>query len=188
MTLVEALAPRRANSTVWWIYQVVAVLTGSLLIALSAQISFRLPFSPVPITGQTFGVLLIAALLGRIRGTAAVMTYLGEGICGLPVFAGGACGAFHLLGPTGGFLVSFIPAAFLVGFLAELGWDRSYIFSGLAMLIGSLVVLTMGATWLSLFVGWNNAWQMGFFPFIIGDVVKISAAIFVLPSLRRLIR
>ena len=187
MVVAEVLAPRQTRSAVWWLYQVTLVLCSSALIALFAQISFYLPFTPVPITGQTFGVLLIGALLGRWRGALTVIAYLSEGISGLPVFAGAGCGAVCLFGPTGGYLAGFVPAAFLVGMFAERGWDKHVILTALAMLIGSVVILTAGVAWLSVFVGHENVLAMGLYPFLIGDVLKIAAAAVVFPSLRRLV-
>ena len=104
--------------------EVALILGGSLLIALSAQLQFVLPFSPVPITGQTFTVLLLGALYGSKRGPATVVTYLALGVMGLPVFAGGTFGVARLVGPTAGYLVGFLVAAFVVGLLSERGWDR----------------------------------------------------------------
>ena len=103
---------------------VVLVLSGSLLIAITAQLT--LPMWPVPLTGQTFGVLLVGALLGRRLGPISVMTYIGEGAMGLPFFQGGGAGVAHLFGPTGGYLAGFVVAAFIVGWLCELGWDRRW--------------------------------------------------------------
>ncbi|RPJ40883.1 MAG: biotin transporter BioY, partial [Candidatus Latescibacterota bacterium] len=100
------------------------VAFASLLLALSARVAIPLPFSPVPISGQSFAVLLVGALLGSRRGSAAVLLYLAEGAVGLPVFAGGAGGAAYLVGPTGGYLAAFLPAAFVVGALCERGWDK----------------------------------------------------------------
>jgi len=105
------------GSLVW---KLVLVLAGSALIALSAQVRFPLPFSPVPVTGQTFAVLLVAAALGRL-GLASVIAYLVEGAIGLPVFAGGAFGVATMVGPTGGYLIGFALAAALVGSAAERG-------------------------------------------------------------------
>jgi len=187
MTVAEVYSPRRTFTAVWWLYQVIAVFAGSALIALSAQLEIMLPFSPVPITGQTFSVLLIAALLGRVRGTAAVLAYLAEGTTGLPVFAGGAAGVGYVFGPTGGYLIGFLPAAFVVGALAEHGWDRNVFLTGLCMALGSVVCFAAGLAWLSVFVGWEYVLPLGLYPFIAGDILKITAAAALLPALRRFV-
>jgi biotin transport system substrate-specific component len=187
MVFADTLAPRRSLQAAWYGYQIFLVLGGSALIALSAQLSVYLPFSPVPITGQTFGVLLIAALLGRVRGTLAVLSYLAEGATGLPVFAGGVGSFLYLAGPTGGYLLGFVPAAFIAGYLAEKGWDRNVILTALAMIAGTLMMFIFGLARLSAFVGTDHALALGLYPFIIGDLLKIAAAAVLLPSLRRFV-
>jgi len=165
------------------LYDAALILGGSLFIALSAQISIQLPFSPVPITGQTFAVLLVGALLGSRRGSLAVLAYIAEGVAGLPVFAGGAAGPARLIGPTGGYLVGFVAAAYLVGLLAERGWDRRIGATAAAMVLGNLVIYTIGALWLATFVGGlAQAVKLGVVPFIPGDVLKIVAAALLLPG------
>jgi biotin transport system substrate-specific component len=187
MTVAEVLAPRRTYASAWWFYQVVAVFAGSVLIALTAQLEIVLPFSPVPITGQTFGVLLAGALLGRLRGTAAVLAYLSEGLSGLPVFAGGAAGVGYIFGPTGGYLMGFLPAAFVVGWLAEHGWDRNVFLTGLSMALGSVIYFAGGLAWLSVYVGWEHLLPLGLSPFVAGDLLKIGVAAALLPTLRRFV-
>jgi biotin transport system substrate-specific component len=157
------------------------VLAGSAAIALSAQVALPLPFSPVPVTGQTFGVLLVASILGRARGAAAVLAYLAEGAVGLPVFAGFAAGPAVFLGPTGGYLLGFLPAAWLCGLLAERGWDRTPLRATASMLLGNVAIFALGLPWLARFVGASNVWGLGFWPFIPGDIVKIGLAAALLP-------
>src|SRR5689334_20832837 len=118
-------------------------LVGSALIALSARVAIPLPFSPVPVTGQTFAVLLVGAALGRRRGAAAVIAYLAEGAAGLPVFAGPNAGPAVLLGPTGGYLFGFIPGAWLCGLLAERGWDRRVGTTILSMILGNVAIFAV---------------------------------------------
>lgn len=159
------------------------VVLFSLLVAVCAQASIRLPFTPVPITGQTFAVLLTGALLGSRRGALALLVYLLEGALGLPVFAEGRGGVGHLIGPTGGYLVAFPLAAGVVGLLAERGWDRTPLRTALAMLLGSLVVFTLGVCWLSRFVGGvPNAVVQGMLPFLPGDLIKTALAALLLPG------
>jgi len=159
------------------------LLTFNLVLVVSAYLAIPLPFTPVPITGQTFAVMLIGMVLGRTRGAAVVLAYLVEGACGLPVFAGGAMGLPALIGPTGGYLFGFVIAAWVTGFLAEHGWDRSYIPSSLAMLIGHAVVFASGVAWLYRYVPADQLIALGVAPFVLGAIIKIVAAAGVLPTI-----
>jgi biotin transport system substrate-specific component len=136
MTLVDAIAVRTSERTQSRLHTLLLVVGGSLVVALSAQLVVRLPFTPVPITGQTLGVLLVGAALGARRGAAALALYLMEGAAGLPFFAGGMAGAAYLLGPTGGYLLAFPLAAFITGWAAERGWDRNGLTTAAAMTLG----------------------------------------------------
>jgi biotin transport system substrate-specific component len=158
------------------------VIGGSLLIAAAAQVRIALPFTPVPVTGQTFAVLLIGALLGARRGAAAAMTYLALGIMGLPVFSAAPPGPAALLSPTAGYLGGFVGAAWVTGSLSERGWDRRPWTAALAMLIGSTVIFACGLLWLGRFTGWDKVLQTGLFPFVPGDVLKIALATALLPA------
>jgi len=169
-------------------YDIALILSGALIIALSAQIAIPLPFSPVPITGQTFSVLLTGALLGSKRGSLAVITYLAEGAIGFPVFAGGKAGILNFLGPTGGYLIGFIVAAFITGLLAERGWDRRVWTTFLAMLFGNIGIYMSGLLWLFRFVGIEKLLPLGFYPFIPGDVLKLTMAAILLPTGWRLLK
>jgi biotin transport system substrate-specific component len=167
------------------------VLGGSLVIAGSAQIAVGLP---VPVTGQTFAVLMMAALLGSRRGVLCVLAYLAEGLMGLPVFSQGRVGPAMFFGPTGGFLLGFVPAAYLVGVLAERGWDRRAVMTMLAMVLGSVAMYACGLAWLSCLdsllgkpLG-GGVLAVGLYPFLIGDVLKIVLATFLLPSGWKLIQ
>ncbi len=186
MTFVDAVTIGKIR-THSWLYDSFLVLGGSLLLALSAQIAIPLPFSPVPITGQTFSVLVVGMLLGRWRGAGAVLAYLLEGCIGLPVFAEGKMGLAVLLGPTGGYLASFVPAAFLVGYLAEKGWDRKVLTSFLAMILGNVIIFGLGAAWLAKFVGTDKTLSLGVYPFLIGDAIKIGLATIALPGAWKLL-
>lgn len=179
--MAQAVWPRRAESRGTWDRDAFLVAAFSLLTALSAQVAIPLPWTPVPITGQTFGVLLTGALLGPRLGALALALYLVEGAAGLPFFAGGAGGAARLAGPTGGYLLSYPFAAALVGGLATHGWDRRPLTMLAAMLLGSLVVFTSGAGWLAHFVGPSRAFTAGVLPFLPGDVVKALLAAGLLP-------
>lgn len=164
------------------LYDAALILAGSVAVAIAAQMAVRLPFSPVPVTGQTLAVLLVAALLGSKRGSVAVLAYLLEGLLGLPVFAGGLSGPAILTGPTGGYLIGFVPAAFGVGRLAELGWDRRVVTTALAMALGNALIYGAGLAWLAGFVGRDHVWALGLYPFLPGDLAKLILATLFLPA------
>ena len=162
-----------------WTRSVGLVLGFSLLTAASAQIV--IPVGPVPITGQTFAVLLTGALLGSRLGAITLIVYLIEGASGLPFFRGFSGGIAHLLGPTGGYLVAFPAAAFITGAFAEHGWDKRFWTAAAAMTIGSIVILLSGWAWLSQFMPASVAFHAGVTKFILGDIVKILIAAAALP-------
>lgn len=191
MVIVEALIPelnRRGDVTRRLGLEAWMVLGGSLFTALMAQVAIPLPFTPVPITGQTLAVLLVGAALGARRGALSMAAYLAEGLAGLPVFAGGTAGIGRLLGPTGGYLVGFVVAAYVVGWLAERGWDRRPLTAALAMAVGNGVIYVFGLAWLARFVGLAHVLPMGLFPFIPGDLLKVLLAAALLPSAWRIMR
>lgn len=171
---------------VWW--RVGLVVLGSALIALMAQVQFPLPFSPVPVTGQTFAVLLVGASLGARLGAASVVLYVAEGVAGLPVFTGGTAGLARLGGPTGGYLIGFIAAASIIGLLAERGWDRRVWTASIAMLIGEVVIYVFGLSWLSRFPLPVGVLEAGLVPFIAGDLYKVILAALALPAARHITR
>ena len=158
----------------------VALIVGaSLFVALMAQLVIRLPFTPVPITGQTLAVLLTGAALGSWRGGAALLLYLVEGSF-LPFYADGASGLAWTLS-SGGYIIGFIPAAFVVGFLSERGWDRR-VWTILAMLAGNIILYIPGLIQLSYFVPEGKVLEFGLYPFILGDLVKLYIASLALPT------
>ena len=179
-TYADIFLPVRKDQALF--YNLALIITGSVLITLSAKISIPLPFSPIPITMQTFAVLFIGALLGSKRGSLTVLAYISQGIMGIPVFAKAGSGFAYLLGPTGGYLIGFVFAAFVTGFLAEKGWDRSFGKTLVAMTIGTLLIFICGVSWLSIFLGLEKAIIAGFVPFIIGAIFKIVLADAILPS------
>lgn len=152
-----------------------------MLIALLAQVTIPLPFTPVPITGQTYGVLFVGAVLGSRRGLLSMLLYVAEGCVGLPFFAGGASGWTELVGATGGYLVGFMLAAYVVGRLAERGWDRRINGSLTSMLVGQIIIYALGIGWLAMYVGADKAVQLGLLPFVAGDVLKLLLASATLP-------
>jgi len=168
----------------------VLVIGFALLTALMAQIEFPLWFTPVPITGQTFAVLLTGAALGLRAGAASQALYVGLGAIGLPFYSGGDGGWSVVTGATGGYLVGFIAAGALVGYLAERKQDRTVATAIPAFLAGTVVVYLFGVTWLAHSVGVSaiEAMELGLVPFVIGDLVKIALAGVALPAAWRLVR
>lgn len=158
-----------------------AVVVASLFVAVCAQAEIRLPFTPVPISGGTLGVLYAGALLGSRRGAAAVALYLLEGASGLPVFSGGAAGFLHLVGPTGGYLAGFPLGAYAAGLLAERGWDRTPARAFAAMLLASLPILGLGLLGLARFLPASALATAGLWPFIPGDLAKAALSAGLLP-------
>jgi len=172
---------RPAATRAAWTYDLTLIALGSLLIAAAAWIQIRLPFTPVPITAQTFAVVLLGALYGSRRGAATVLAYLAQGALGLPVFAGGAAGLAYILGPTGGYLLGFILAAAVAGFLAERGWDRRPATTALAMTLATAALFIPGLLWLGLFIGYHAVLPAGLIPFLPGAIIKIALATAALP-------
>jgi len=159
----------------------VLVIAGVALLSLSAQLCFPLPFTPVPVTGQTFAVLFLGASLGGRLGVTSVAAYWLVGAGGMPVFNGGSGGWGVVSGATGGYMLGFAAAAFVVGWCAERGWDRS---GGIVvpLLLGEVLIYAFGLPWLAFFVGPRFVLQSGLLPFIPGDLVKIAAVTVVLPG------
>lgn len=163
------------------------LLSFNLILVASAYLSINLPFSPVPITGQTLGVLLIVMALGRVRGTAIVLAYLLEGASGLPVFAGGRSGMAALMGPTGGYLFGFLGAAYVVGYLSDKGWYSGYLKSIAAMTVGTATIFVCGLAWLGVMVPDGALLEMGLYPFVPGALIKITVAAIILPTICRFV-
>jgi biotin transporter BioY len=176
-TLIDAIIERKGL-----LWDVALVFGFACVTAICAQISFWI--GPVPISGQTFAVLLAGALLGSRRGALSQLSYLAIGATGVPFWfaLGGAPGVARLVGPTGGYLFGFVAVAFVVGWLAERGWDRRVWTAVPAMLAGSVVLYVFGLSWLAHFVPQSNLLQVGLYPFIIGDLLKIVLAAVLLPS------
>ncbi len=177
LTIYDLLKPSRR-----WL-EIPVLLSFNLVLVACSYLTINVPFSPVPITAQTFGILLVAMALGRTRGTAVVLAYLLEGLAGLPVFAGGKAGMVALMGPTGGYLLGFLVAAYAVGTLADRGWDRSLVTSVLAMTVGTAIIFVCGLAQLWLFVPAGTLATAGLTPFLPGAAIKIAVASVVLPSI-----
>lgn len=163
-----------------------SVVAGSLLLALTAQISIPLPFTPVPVTGQTLGVALLALLWGRNRAVGSFALYLLEGAAGLPVFAQGK--AFLIMGPTMGYLVGMFFATAVVGTLADKGYAKTFMKAYLCCISGSVVVFACGLLVLSFFVPSEDLLAMGLYPFLPGDLLKSLLASTVVHSLNKAVK
>jgi biotin transport system substrate-specific component len=165
------------------------VLGGAGFVALAAQVSFALPFTPVPITGQTFAVVLVGASFGALLGLASLGLYLFVGALGAPVYADGSHGWAILTGPTGGYLVGFLLAAGLTGWLAQRRWDRRFSSAVAAMLSGNVLIYCVGLPWLAVDqgLGFENTLEAGLYPFVVGDLLKLYVAGALLPGAWRLL-
>jgi biotin transport system substrate-specific component len=162
-----------------------AVLLGTLFLASSSWI--EVPMVPVPMTMQTFAVTMVGALYGWRLGVITVLAWLGEAMIGLPVLSGGAGGAQHFVGPTAGYLAAFPLAALLVGHLAERGWTVGSLFRAFGvMLLGNALILTLGAAWLTVLIGLDQAIALGVLPFLLGAVLKSALAAGAVEGSRRL--
>jgi biotin transport system substrate-specific component len=191
--LAPTLSTRHLPAVKPVVRDIVLVVLGSLFVAAFAQIAIPLPFTPVPITGQTFAVLLVGAALGSKRGAASLGLYLLEGAAGLHFFAGGKSG---LTNPDGqiivtlGYLLGFIVAAYVIGLLAERGLDRSFRTSLIPFLVGTVIIYAIGATWLTISLHWSvqDGFTKGILPFLIGDVIKLLLAGVTLPLAWKLVK
>ena len=174
VALIQVLAPREQTTIQAWLKDALIVFGASILIALFAPIAFKLPFSPVAIVTQPHVILFLAVFLGRKRATAAVISYLTYGALGLPVFAMGGAGIAWLLGPTGGYLIGYIFAAYLTGYLCERAKERTLLTTLSALVAGNMVIFFTGVIWLSQYVGGiQPAILLGVLPFLPGDALKI---------------
>lgn len=175
MNYSDILIPERSLPN--RVINIAIILGTSWVIAISAQITVNLPFSPVPITAQTLAVLLAGLYLGKNLGAASIAAYLAQGAAGLPFFAGGKSGLATLLGPTGGYLFGFLAAAYIVGMLSELRYKRSLFQASSTIIVGNVIIYIFGLFWLARFVGESQVLQLGLYPFLIGDLLKILLAI-----------
>ncbi len=188
-TLLSVLWPDTGNLSKA-IRPVLMAIAGTALLTLSAKI--QVPFYPVPMTMQTLVVLLIGVGFGWRLGAATIILYLAEGAAGLPVFAGTpekGIGLAYMLGGTGGYLVGFVLAAAVCGWLAERGYDRNVISTALIMLVGNVLIYAPGLVWLGALYGWDKPiLEWGLTPFILGDVTKLALATALMPIAWKLIR
>ncbi len=210
MTMSAELQPMTLAGTVWpdsasptatrALRAVVLAVLGSLFVAICAQV--QIPLWPVPVTGQTFAVLVVGMAFGWRLGGATLLLYLAEGAVGLPVFAKFAAGPGVLAGPTGGYIVGFVLAAAAIGYLAQRGWDRSVWRTAIAMLIGNVVLYIPGLIWLGMFYAGPGAQYVantgatnavgaaiagGLTPFLLGDALKLALAAALFPIAWRML-
>ena len=182
---------RAASANAWTGVQFLSVMFVTVLTAAAAQLSFPLPFTPVPFTIQPMVVLVGAAALGSTLGAVSQILYLMLGIAGFQAFAHSPelpQGFARLLGPTGGYLMAYPIAAFVTGLLAERGFDRRYLTSILAMVVGLSIIFLGGVMWIARVSGMQTALATGLYPFIIVDVIKVIAAGLVLPTAWKFLR
>ncbi len=156
------------------------VILASFAIGLFAKITIPLPFTPVPIATQNAVILLIAALLGARRAAAATFAFLAQGAAGFPVFAGGVGGIAKFFGPTGGYLIGYLAAAVLVGYLMERYKEKTVSKTFFALAAGNATICLMGAAYLSTFIGFQKALLLGVTPFVVGDFLKMIASVKIL--------
>ena len=185
MSFAETVCLTIRRSSVRALYDVGSIIVGAAMVALSARVALPLPFTPVPITGQTLAVLVIAAALGSKRGALSVLLYLTWGALSVPLFAGGVAGVARLVGPTGGYLVGMLAAAWIVGRLMEAGWGRRTRTAIAAMALGTVAIYTLGLVWLSRFVPVTSLLNCGLYPFVLGDLCKILIGGLSVPLLAR---
>lgn len=185
--LAPTLSTRHLPAVKPLVRDVLLIVFGSLFVAAFAQISVPLPFTEVPITGQTFAVLLVGAALGSKRGAASLGLYTVEGALGLPFFAAGKSG---IGGPTTGYLIGFIVAAYVIGLLAERGLDRKFRTSLIPFLVGTVIIYAIGATWLAISLKMTPmaAFNAGVLPFLIVDAIKLLLAGVALPAAWKLVK
>ena len=176
-TFAEVLWPARPGTSAGIARALILAVLGSALLVLSAKV--RVPLGPVPITMQSMVVVMLGAAYGWRLGALTVLLYLAEGLAGLPVFTNtppAAPGPLYFAGPTGGFLIGFVAAAAVTGWLAERGWDRTPMRVLAAMAIGHLVLFAPGFAWLSALMGPAKAWAVGVEPFILATLLKTALA------------
>jgi biotin transport system substrate-specific component len=167
----------------------VLVVSGVLGLAALAQIAIPVPGSPVPVTGQTLGVLILGTAYGSTLGTTTFAMYLLAGIAGAPVFADGGHGLDRIVGATGGYLIGMLVATFVLGQLARFRLDQKFLTALPSMLIGTVITFSFGLVWLYQFTGQTWSWtiEKGLAPFIVGEVLKIAIAGTALPAIWRVV-
>lgn len=182
-TLADVFTAERS-----WRAWATLVVGGAAIVSLAAQVSIGLPFTPVPVTGQTFAVVLVGAALGPFAGTCSIALYIVAGLAGAPVYAHGAHGGAVLTSATGGYLIGFVVAAAVTGSLTSRRWDRHLPSAIAAMLTGNVVIYLVGLPWLAWTLGTDleKTLELGLYPFVVGDLAKIYLAATLLPTAWRI--
>tara|TARA_B100001123_G_scaffold446601_1_gene601545 strand:+ start:1509 stop:2075 length:567 start_codon:yes stop_codon:yes gene_type:complete len=183
ITLVESLIPLKSKNVL--LKNIFYILFGTLLLTISSKI--QVPFWPVPMTMQTFVVLIIAMSYGWKLSTLTLAAYLIEGAIGIPVFAKGG-GLTYLIGPTAGYLYGMLVAASVVGYFADKGYGKSIITCLFPLFIGTIIIFVFGITYLGLIIGFDTAIKVGLFPFIPSEIFKIALALFIIPTIWKYIK
>lgn len=186
LAFVDVIRPKQKLKALC--FDALVIMLGSLLLALSSQVVIPLGFTPVPITLQTWAVLLLGACLGSKRGMLAAVLYLVQGMCGVPLFAQASCGWAVLTGATGGYLVGFCFAAFCVGWLLEQGLRFHFVKTLAAMSAGMVIIYAMGVLWLAHFIGVEQAIYLGVVPFLVVDAIKVVLAAILVPTVWKFLR
>ncbi len=187
-TIVDRVVPRGQGRSGTLVRDIILVLAGTGLVSLLAQVS--IPWHPVPFTGQTLAVLLVGGILGALRGALALAVYFAIGALGAPVFSDQSGGWDIITGATGGYIIGFILAAALVGWLCERGADRRVVPMIGVLLLGNVIIYAIGVPWLAnwspagdgVAFGWGQAYEFGVQPFILGDLIKLAIAAALLPA------
>ncbi len=189
MSTTTAAAPRVLGDVVpgGLVRDIALVAGGAAFVGVSAQLAVLVPWTPVPYTGQTFAVLLAAGVLGTVRGILSMLLYLAVGVLGVPWFAGGSSGAG---GASFGYVVGFVVAAGVVGWLADRGATRTPLRTAGVMVLGNVVIYAIGVTWLKVVLGstWATAVSLGMTPFLLGDLIKVALAAALFPAAWRLVQ
>jgi biotin transporter BioY len=178
LTLIDVVFPKIESKNLALVKDILLVLSFAILTGICAKL--KIEIGVVPITLQTFAVLISGALLGSKRGALSQITYLLMGLAGIPWFSRGG-GMSYVFSPTFGYILGFVLAAFFVGFLCERGFDRKIETAILAMLVGNILIYLPGLLWLARFVGFEKVLLVGFYPFILGDLIKLFLASLILP-------
>ena len=176
--LINKIFPTSGSTS--YIKNVILILLGTLLLAVSSKI--QVPFWPVPMTMQTFIVMIIGMLYGWKLASLTLIAYLVEGSIGLPVFAKGG-GLLYLAGPTAGYLYGMVIAAGVIGFLGERGYAKSYIKSLLPLILGTIIIFIFGVGYLGTIIGFDKALALGLYPFILSEFFKIALALALIPTI-----
>ena len=181
--IIKQIFPTSGTSS--YIKNILLILFGSFLLAVSSKV--QVPFWPVPMTMQTFVVFLIGMTCGWKLSFFTLLAYIIEGALGLPVFATGS-GLAYLMGPTAGYIYGMFLAAIVIGFLAEKGFSNSYFMTFICLLIGSVIIFSLGVGYLGSLIGYDKAIVFGLLPFIPSELFKIFLAVALIPSLSKFIK